>query len=217
MSGNGAYSPHPGVGIPSNAAPDFVLKPGNGSGCVTTGPFKDLTVNLGPVAPALNNLTTNPQPNGLGYNPRCLRRDLSQDAANRGSTEPIIYDLLTKSKDIHTFQTTMQGDFPADYIGVHTAGHFWVGGDPGGDLFTSPGDPFFYLHHANIDRTWWIWQNLDPERRTYVVADTVTLNNLPPSRNATLEDLMDLGVNAPAIRLSDAMSTLRGRFCYGYV
>jgi tyrosinase len=66
---------------------------------------------------------------------------------------------------------------------VHTAGHFTVGGDPGGDLFASPGDPYFFLHHAMIDRTYWTWQNLDLNNRQYALAGTSTLNTEPLRRN----------------------------------
>ena len=102
-------------------------------------------------------------------------------------------------------------------MGVHAAGHFTIGGDPGGDFYTSPGDPTFFLHHAQVDRTWWMWQNQDPAHRTYAVAGTITFSNTPPSRNATLDDLIDLGVKGDAIKLRDTMSTLAGPFCYVYV
>lgn len=138
----------------------------------------------------------------------------------------------------------MQGDFPNNYLGVHAGGHFWVGGDPGklfhpspnmskpqnkipyrqtnplqtgGDLFASPGDPYFFLHHAQIDRTWWIWQNQDLKTRQNALAGTNTLFNFPPSANTTLDDVLDLGVLAPEIKIADAMSTLGERFCYTYV
>lgn len=126
--------------------------------------------------------------------------------------------LITQSSDISSFQTAMQGDFATGFYGVHTAGHFTFGGDPGGDIFSSPGDPAFYLHHAQIDRTWWIWQNLNLETRQNAISGTMTLNNSPPSRNGTLDDIIDLGVNTPdgGIRIGDAMSTMAGPFCYIY-
>lgn len=111
----------------------------------------------------------------------------------------------------------MQGNFAAGFLGVHTAGHFTIGGDPGGDLFASPGDPAFFLHHAMIDRVWWIWQNQDLEKRLYALGGTITLNNMPPSRNTTLEDTIDLGyVGSKVVTIREASSTLGGPFCYTY-
>ena len=134
----------------------------------------------------------------------------------------------------------MQGDFPNNYLGVHAGGHFWVGGDPGkslpplppnhqhqrsppqltllpgADLFASPGDPYFFLHHAQIDRTWWIWQNQDLATRQNAIAGTNTLFNFPPSASTTLDDLLDLGVLAPKMKIADAMSTRSDQFCYTY-
>jgi tyrosinase len=88
--------------------------------------------------------------------------------------------------------------------------------NPGGDLFASPGDPYFFLHHAQIDRTWWIWQNQDLKARQNAMVGATTLFN-PNSANATLDDLLDLGVLAPKIAIKDAMSTLSDQFCYTYV
>lgn len=90
LGGDGEYIPHNGTGIPSTEMANFVIPPGNGSGCVTSGPFKNMTVRLGPVTPSLYGLTPNPQADGLGLNERCLRRDLSNAAAARGSTEAVI-------------------------------------------------------------------------------------------------------------------------------
>lgn len=43
MSGNGAYKAHSvGAYIPSAAAPFITLPPGNGSGCITSGPFVNM-------------------------------------------------------------------------------------------------------------------------------------------------------------------------------
>ena len=87
---------------------------------------------------------------------------------------------------------------------------------PGGDLFASPGDPYFFLHHAQIDRTWWIWQNQDLKTRQNAMTGATSLFNPPGSPNATLDDLLDLGVLAPKIPMRDAMSTLSDQFCYTY-
>lgn len=59
-------------------------------------------MNLGPIDTKWHNIKKNPSPDGLGYNPRCLSRDLTKDAM--GATDKIISDLIKDSKDIRTFQ-----------------------------------------------------------------------------------------------------------------
>ncbi|KAF8851192.1 tyrosinase [Acephala macrosclerotiorum] len=215
MSGNGVYEAH----NCTDALPTGLncIPPGNGGGCVETGPFKNMSVNLGPVAPTLAEPEVVSTGAGSAYNPRCLKRDVSVWVSSQWNTDANSTDLITGYTDIGSFQTRMQGDFASGFYGVHTGGHFTIGGDPGGDLFTSPGDPAFFLHHAQIDRTWWIWQNQDLKNRQNAIAGTITLNNSPPSRNGTLTDTISLGVNAKDITIGDAMSTLAGPFCYIYV
>ncbi|KAH9207630.1 tyrosinase [Leptodontidium sp. 2 PMI_412] len=215
IGGNGDFQEH----NCTNALPTGLncIPPGAGGGCVTKGPFKNMKVNLGPVSPtlAIDGLTaTFP---GSAYNPRCLRRDVSPWVSSRWSTDKNSSDLITENLDINSFQTVMQGDFASGFYGVHTAGHFTIGGDPGGDIFVSPGDPAFWIHHAQIDRTWWIWQNQDIKNRQNAIAGTITLNNNPPSRDGTLADVITLGVNGPDTTIGDMMSTQAGPLCYIYV
>jgi hypothetical protein len=52
--------------------------------------------------------------------------------------------------DIYWFQTVMQGQFDVGLWGVHTGGHFTIGGDPGGVRF----QPFLaalYFQSAHFD------------------------------------------------------------------
>lgn len=177
-----------------------------------------MTVNLGPVAPTLAEPEVIATGAGSAYNPRCLKRDVSVLVSSQWTTDQNSTDLITQNTDIYTFQNTMQGNFSAGFYGVHTGGHFTIGGDPGGDIFTSPGDPAFFLHHSQIDRTWWIWQNQNLANRQNAIAGTITLNNDPPSRNGTLEDMLNLGyANTDSITIGDGMSTLAGPYCYIYV
>lgn len=114
----------------------------------------------------------------------------------------------------------MQGIPGTGNIGVHGGGHYALGGDPADDVFTSPGDPAFYLHHGMIDRVWWLWQMQDPRCRVYsdaAVAGTRTFLNSPPSANATLDDYVEYGYAArPARQLRELVSTTGGPFCYVY-
>ncbi|KAK3214119.1 hypothetical protein GRF29_28g2082966 [Pseudopithomyces chartarum] len=139
---------------------------GQGGGCIASGPFKDMKVNLGPNA-ALGDTSPpkNPRADGYGYNPRCIKRDLSNYLTQRDATTAKIASLITSSTTIAKFQDTMQMG-----TGVHPAGHFTISGDPGSDFYVSPGDPAFWLHHSMIDRTWYIWQTQDFKNRQQVIA-----------------------------------------------
>lgn len=216
MSGDGSFVKHSPIGIPNNQEGSIFLPPAQGGGCVTSGPFANFTVNLGPVVPALADVPPNPNNvTGFGHNPRCLRRDINSFVSSTWTNDSSVSGLIKDNSDIYWFAFLMQGGlFENDFLGVHSGGHYTINGDPGGDFFVSPGDPWFFLHHSMIDRTYWTWQNQDPEKRTYAISQTITLLNSPPSRNATIEDFIDLGVNAPPIKIKDVMNTLNGPLCY---
>ena len=40
---------------------------------------------------------------------------------------------------------------------LHNFGHTWIGGSMA--MMSSPQDPIFFLHHANVDRLWALWQD----------------------------------------------------------
>ncbi|KAK5664061.1 hypothetical protein OQA88_275 [Cercophora sp. LCS_1] len=217
LSGDGLRVPHEGVAVIGAPPPWNLIPPADGGGCVTSGPFKNMSVNVGPILPTVP-VPANPQKDGFGYNPRCLRRDINKYAA--AVTFPnSTYDLITQNNDIYWFQTVMEGQFSEGKWGVHAGGHFTISGDPAGDIFVSPGDPAFYLHHAQIDRVWWIWQMQNLEKRLFEVSMTQTMNNRPPSPNGTLDDLSNLGIMAGDVKVRDLMSTmggLGGELCYIY-
>jgi tyrosinase len=240
MSGNGEFIPGRGnVVLGGNGLPEILIPAGSGGGCVTSGPFKNMTVNLGPVSLGLPGGATEANGDGLGYNPRCLKRDLTDYVNKRFANASSVVNLILKPKDVYDFQMTMQGYSGSGDIGVHGGGefksihpthqvliltlckgHYSMGGDPGRDLFVSPGDPLFYLHHGMIDRTWWIWQSLNKNKRTGAegISGTGTFLNAPPSPNTTLDTPIDLGFAAgPPVTMRDLMSTTDGPFCYIYL
>jgi len=47
---------------------------------------------------------------------------------------------------------------------THNAGHRFIGGHMGGSF--SPNDPIFWMHHANVDRTWALWQSFQLQKNT---------------------------------------------------
>ena len=168
LGGNGAFFEHEGLilGIPLTDPPAFnTLPPGTGGGCVTSGPFGDMEVNLGPVAlPEYGSETTTGVADPFdGTHTRCLKRDLNPGVAERYTSFRNTTQLILSYDNIADFQMMMEGDprFVEGEYGVHGGGHYTIGGDPGSDPFISPGDPAFYLHHSQIDRVYWIWQMLD--------------------------------------------------------
>ncbi|KAI1849818.1 hypothetical protein JX265_012284 [Neoarthrinium moseri] len=214
MSGDGSFVAHNGsVG----GAGAIFLPSGNGGGCITSGPFKDMTVNLGPVSPTMAGETK--VNSSFAYNPRCLKRDLSAYTATTWLTATNLLNLTigNAAQSIETFQNELQGRFSQGFLGMHAAGHFMIGGDAG-DLFSSPVDPAFWLHHAMLDRVWWLWQALHLNQAE-TIAGTVTIFNKPPSRNATLDDVIYMGQsNAPTRPIKELLNSLGDDpFCYIYL
>lgn len=72
-----------------------------GGGCVTTGPFANLTVPFGPLGPGLTDSMRN-DPDRLKYRPHCLKRDMKPKFASRSFT-PAAIEALLGSPDIDIF------------------------------------------------------------------------------------------------------------------
>ncbi|KAE8454501.1 hypothetical protein EG329_000124 [Mollisiaceae sp. DMI_Dod_QoI] len=218
MSGNGEFIPNrPAIisipiPIPNtdrNLTADLEI--GLGGGCVTSGPFKNMTVNLGPKA--LGWSPAGPD-GGLGYNPRCLKRDIGPAIAMKYTNYTVVLDSMN-STTIKDFQDGIGG---RPIFGPHGGGHYTISGDPGQDFWVSPGDPAFYLHHGQIDRLWTLWQALDPQNRQYALSGTNTMMDIPPSPNTTLDHTINVGyAGGKEVAMQDIMSTTKGPFCYMYM
>lgn len=81
-----------------------------------------MKVNLGPVALGLAGGETIANGDGLSYNPRCLKRDLTDYSNKRWANAPAIAKLILESRDIWSFQMEMQGIPGSGEIGVHGGG-----------------------------------------------------------------------------------------------
>ncbi|KAL2272017.1 hypothetical protein VTJ83DRAFT_1388 [Remersonia thermophila] len=233
LGGNGEPHEYPGIYTPF-PAPYDLIPPAGGGGCVTTGPFKDMVVSLGPGSTVVQDIPPNPRRDGLGSNPRCLRRDVNKFSA-AGARVNYTLSTIVDNPTIDGFygrylgQPLLEGD-PYPW-GIHIAGHYIIGGDPGGDFYASPGDPAFYLHHAMLDRVWWIWQMQDPDNRVNAVPGYGNVAPPPPGghgghgghkkqkRQSIWDEVVDLGWTAPPAKLMDLneqLGGLGGEFCYVY-
>lgn len=111
---------------------------------------------MGTMDPKLG-IKANPRSDGYGDNPRCHRRDVNNYFTTNSMRPQDLLTQITSNADIAKFQNTLQdnGRTPA----LHTGGHFSIWGDPGGDVYVSPNEPAFWLHHGQLDRHWWMWAN----------------------------------------------------------
>lgn len=130
MSGNGEYVEKTGDIVlgGGEGLPALYLPTGSGGGCVTDGPFADMEVNLGPVGLALPGGKLEVNGTGLGYNPRCLKRDFTDEIIRKYSNATAIAYNILKPKDVDDFQMTMQGVPGSGSIGIHGGGHYAMGG-----------------------------------------------------------------------------------------
>ncbi|KAK4129026.1 Di-copper centre-containing protein [Parathielavia appendiculata] len=205
FGGNGDFIP----GDPTNP---FEVPGRTGGGCVKDGPFAGIPdlVHLGPR-------------DSVTYNPQCLKRDFSPYFAGRylalNQTQ-----LTLAAPDFGWFDRLVEGGPSFEASGAHGGAHYGVGGTYGqmGDLYTSPADPIFYLHHANLDRVWWSWQKLNLQTRLTDISGPIFLMDYDNVQggNVTLDYPLSLGVSAVDVTVGDVMNIAgcgkTGVLCYEY-
>ena len=67
-----------------------------------------MVVSLGPVGTIVKDIPKNPAANGLGSNPRCLRRDVNKYSA-AGARANYTYNLITENTEIDAFYNRYLG------------------------------------------------------------------------------------------------------------
>ena len=75
-------------------------------------------------------------------------------------------------------------------------------------------DPIFFLHHTQVDRLWYLWQQADLKNRMMAYEGG---NGVPGGGAAKLEDIFPLAGLAENKMVSDLMDTMSGGLCYTYV
>jgi tyrosinase len=167
------------------------------------------------VAPELQELRYPPEtPNAAVLNATLHRVSPQRDGVLVGwpPTEAALRDLISldaPSPEEHPFwvfwEALEQG------WRTHNAAHNVVGGHMAGDF--SPNDPIFWLHHAQVDRLWHLWQldRLAKQPGTTLVdhypptGALAPWNNQPAPSGHYLDDLMWPWVGgAPGYAPSDA-------------
>ncbi|PVU89461.1 hypothetical protein BB561_005350 [Smittium simulii] len=127
----------------------------------------------------------------------CLRRKY-----NLGNKIKPWFSPESITSDIQMSKTFIDISTRIEY-GFHAVVHNGIGGDMISG--SSPNDFAFFLHHCNVDRVWWKWQNIKPEN--------VKMYNYRPNQKAvSLSDTI-AGYDE---KISDVMELGYGLVCYTY-
>lgn len=200
-------------GLPvTSLAPGPLVR--TGGGCVKTGPFADRQISMGPGK-------------NTAYTPHCLRRDFVPSlAAYKLSMVQVHSELVAETYSEYSRRvelTSLNPDLSG--LSTHGGGHFAVGGMVGemSDMYSSPGDPLFFLHHGNLDRLWNNWQIQSwPARKSDIGGpDTIwgypfNFYMDPPYKNITLDFALEYPLMAPTVLIRDVMDIGAGKLCYKY-
>ncbi|KAH7121254.1 hypothetical protein B0J11DRAFT_590230 [Dendryphion nanum] len=204
------------------ASPVLQAFGGDGSattGCVQDGPFTSSTfLNIGPVE-------------SLERNPRCLTRAITEDLFNGSTNWEDIYPPTMSRKNYIQLQAFIDGlSFVAEedkastgsFSNPHSMGHMVIGGDLM-DIYSSPNDPIFWLHHAQLDYMWALWQKADT-RRLEDIGGARTTEGLGPDADEVEQTTLDtpvwMGFMNDDVPVRAVMDTInrndRGVLCYEY-
>ena len=74
-------------------------------------------------------------------------------------------------------------------------------------------DPVFFLHHTQLDRLWWLWQQKDIKNRLHQYRGAAASKSL---EQASVKDLLPMGKLINDIEVMDILDTESGILCYNY-
>ena len=180
--------------------------------CVIDGPFANLEV----------------QYYNEDHEPQCLSRGFlnSTSMAIAGSfIRPAAVEAVLNESKYSTFLLRFE-DGPHSAIPISVKGEFSKFTAPNGkkpiqalmliyslSRLISATDPLFFLHHAQVDRLWWLWQQMDTEERLYEYGGRSRDDS---DAEAALTDRLEMHRLAPDVPVSEVMDTENGPFCYRY-
>ncbi|KAF2855807.1 Di-copper centre-containing protein [Plenodomus tracheiphilus IPT5] len=182
------------ISFGTNGTGDTSPVPGELRGsCVTDGPFANMTLHY----------------LGLKEQEHCFSRGFASEDLLHNLTSWLRPQIIEKLLLMPRYE-----DFNG-YLEHHT--HLAIPGIIQGDLvtFTSPNDPVLFLHHAQLDRLWSIWQQSTPKR---MVDYGGPLHRDVPTSEAAAHssDILRMDGLAPDISVKSILNTRKGRLCYTY-
>lgn len=156
-----------------------------GGQCVRDGQVANLVLNVGP---------------GSGNQVHCLARNGDGSLTSHCNQEYV--NLCGRYPDYAGLSNCVE-------LGYHGYGHLGVGAVMS-DVQTSVGDPFFWLHHAFIDRALRLYTNNNPQWLTQINGNDRAGNPL------TLDTTINTYGMMPDLRIRDILDTTGTTLCYKY-
>lgn len=158
------------------------------------------------------------------FKPHCLSRGFESGEGLHKLGQRLRPELLEK--------LTHEPNYETFNLGLEEGPHLAVPNIIRGDflLFTAPNgktlttslsnlksdillDPVFFLHHTQLDRIWWMWQQADPRKRRMSYNGKASQNS---TESASLTDLLPMLGLAQDITVASVMRTDSELLCYRY-
>ncbi|KAH9247395.1 hypothetical protein BASA81_015023 [Batrachochytrium salamandrivorans] len=104
-----------------------------------------------------------------------------------------VNQILTRSATYGSFRHDLEA---IPHALIHTSGGGSCTDSKGNAMpfsnMASPNDPFFFIHHANVDRLWYRWQDMCPGNGALYDEPGVALTDLLTSWNVPVSQAMDI-------------------------
>ncbi|MDI1484948.1 MAG: hypothetical protein OHK93_000082 [Ramalina farinacea] len=139
------------------------------------------------------------------YRPHCLLRGFDKRLVEfRDALRPEALQELLSATDYRSLN-----------LGLENGPHIAIPKSVNGDfsLHSAPADPVFFLHHTQLDRLWWRWQQMDIEARSH---EYEGLSATHSEKQATLDDKLHMGGLIPELKVADILRTETEVLCYRY-
>ncbi|KAH7391523.1 hypothetical protein BKA64DRAFT_756677 [Cadophora sp. MPI-SDFR-AT-0126] len=189
LANSSIWSPTTGFG--PNGDISLPVTVGRGH-CVTSGPFRNLR-------PIMYNHT---------YEQHCLSRGFRDgEMEGRLPSEPFSPESIGGMMRNETYGGFIRR---VEFL-LHNRMHEAIGGDF--LALTAANDPIFFVHHAQIDRLWWKWQQERPSRRLHEYEGKHMYNS---TGEASIGDMLVFGGLVEDVPVRTVMDTENGLLCYRY-
>nr|POE72837.1 tyrosinase ustq [Quercus suber] len=118
--------------------------------------------------------------------------------------QPESIEEVLRQPEYEQFETLMESR-------VNDAIPFGIAGDS--ETSTAAYDPLFFLHHTQLDRLWWMWQQRQPDRGLRAYNGRKQRHS---TETASIDDTIHMKGLAADVRVADVMDVEGDMLCYTY-